>query len=173
MRLRKCFILRFIFSLHREFEKNANDNRTTKNSLPGIPIWVIEYGFNDQDLPTTQKFFNESLKYLEETEVVERYAWFGAARSIVLNVGPNAAMLDPYGDLTDIGSWYLGGNATGAEAVPTDKPGDGTVCTPEKPCGAGTGSDNGSKNGGAVGVRRDAGLALSLLAVAAGFSLFL
>lgn len=135
------------------------------NSFPGVPIWLIEYGFNDQDLPTTQKFFNESLKYLEETEVVERYAWFGASRSIVLNVGPNGAMLNPYGDLTDIGSWYLGGNATGTEALPTDKPGE-SACTPEKPCGG-----SGSKNN-AASLRRD-GLVISLLGVAAGFFLFL
>jgi hypothetical protein len=32
-------------------------------------------------------------------------------------VGPNASMLDGYGRLTDIGSWYLGGAATGV--VPT------------------------------------------------------
>jgi hypothetical protein len=30
----------------------------------------------------------------------------------VSNVGPNAAMLDQKGRLTDIGSWYLGGAAT-------------------------------------------------------------
>jgi hypothetical protein len=28
-------------------------------------------------------------------------------------VGPNASMLDQDGQLTDIGSWYLGGAATG------------------------------------------------------------
>lgn len=29
------------------------------------------------------------------------------------NVGPNAAMLTQRGELTDIGSWYLGGSKTG------------------------------------------------------------
>lgn len=29
------------------------------------------------------------------------------------NVGPNAAMLTQNGELTDIGSWYLGGSETG------------------------------------------------------------
>ena len=33
------------------------------------------------------------------------------------NVGPNVAMLDAKGRLTDIGSWYLGGKETGV--VPT------------------------------------------------------
>lgn len=43
---------------------------------------------------------------------VTRYAYFGAFRSDVSNVGPNAAMLTQDGKLTDIGSWYLGGEAT-------------------------------------------------------------
>jgi hypothetical protein len=43
---------------------------------------------------------------------IERYAYFGAFRSDVSNVGPDAAMLTQDGKLTDIGSWYLGGAAT-------------------------------------------------------------
>ena len=41
------------------------------------------------------------------------YSYFGSFRSDVSNVGPNAAMLTQKGELTDIGSWYLGGTATG------------------------------------------------------------
>ena len=41
------------------------------------------------------------------------YSYFGAFRSDASNVGPNAAMLTQKGQLTDIGSWYLGGTATG------------------------------------------------------------
>ena len=44
---------------------------------------------------------------------IERYSYFGAFRSSVSNVGPDAAMLTQNGALTDIGSWYLGGSATG------------------------------------------------------------
>jgi hypothetical protein len=40
------------------------------------------------------------------------YSYFGAFRSDVSNVGPNAAMLNQDGKLTDIGSWYMGGVAT-------------------------------------------------------------
>jgi len=99
---------------------------------------VIEYGYTNQDLAKTQDFFNKSLKYLEESEVVERYSWFGAFRSVVSNVGPNQAMLDPYGKLTDIGSWYLGGSATGRVAMPTDVDAEESVCAPENPCGDST-----------------------------------
>ena len=44
---------------------------------------------------------------------ITHYSYFGSFRSDVSNVGPNAAMLTQNGDLTDIGSWYLGGTATG------------------------------------------------------------
>lgn len=44
---------------------------------------------------------------------VTHYSYFGAFRSDVSNVGPNAAFLTQDGKLTDIGSWYLGGTATG------------------------------------------------------------
>lgn len=40
------------------------------------------------------------------------YSYFGAFRSDVSNVGPNAAMLNQEGKMTDIGSWYMGGVAT-------------------------------------------------------------
>ena len=44
---------------------------------------------------------------------ITHYSYFGSFRSSVSNVGPNAAMLTEKGKLTDIGSWYLGGSATG------------------------------------------------------------
>lgn len=45
---------------------------------------------------------------------VTHYSYFGAFRSDVSNVGPNAAMLTQDGKLTDIGAWYLAETATGA-----------------------------------------------------------
>ena len=44
---------------------------------------------------------------------ITHYSYFGAFRSDVSNVGPNAAFLTQDGKLTNIGSWYLGGTATG------------------------------------------------------------
>lgn len=43
---------------------------------------------------------------------ITHYSYFGAFRSSVSNVGPNAAMLTQDGKLTSIGSWYMGGKAT-------------------------------------------------------------
>lgn len=54
-----------------------------------------------------------SAEYFDRLDSVGRYSLFGAFRSKVSNVGPNAAMLSNDGKLTDIGSWYLGGSATG------------------------------------------------------------
>ncbi len=57
---------------------------------------------------------------------ITRYSYFGAFRSDVSNVGPNSAMLTENGELTDIGSWYLGRPATGAvpssQAVAASRP---------------------------------------------------
>ena len=50
---------------------------------------------------------------MANSRYVDRYSYFGSFRSDVSNVGPNAAMLTQDGKLTDIGSWYLGGSATG------------------------------------------------------------
>ncbi|KAJ4398647.1 hypothetical protein N0V85_006223 [Neurospora sp. IMI 360204] len=112
-----------------------------ENAFPGLDIWITEFGFPSETLKNTQKFYNQAIPYLDSKGSVKRYAWFGAFRSIVSNVGPNQAFLDPYGELTDIGSWYLGGNATGREAMPSDDyMGEDDKCTKEKPCG---GDENG------------------------------
>ncbi|CCC13523.1 hypothetical protein SMACR_07147 [Sordaria macrospora] len=132
-----------------------------ENAFPGLDIWITEFGFPSETLENTQEFYNQSIPYLDSKESVKRYAWFGAFRSIVSNVGPNQAFLDPYGKLTDIGSWYLGGNATGRQALPSDDyKGDNERCTKDKPC-------EGDENG--VGTLRPGGLIVLLVVV----SLFL
>jgi Glycosyl hydrolase catalytic core len=60
-----------------------------------------------------------SAEYFDRLPFVERYSLFGAFRSDVSNVGPNAAMLNKAGELTDIGAWYLGRQGTGV--LPTSK----------------------------------------------------
>ncbi len=83
------------------------------DSYPNTSIWITEYNLNDQDLPTTEAFYNISAEYFDRLAYVERYSLFGAFRSDVSNVGPNAAMLSASGQLTDIGAWYLGRPETG------------------------------------------------------------
>lgn len=93
-------------------------------------VWVTEFADSGADLQDSQTFYNQSSTYMDSLQYVHRYtptnvakanpwcrnvtrySYFGAFRSDVSNVGPNAAMLTQNGKLTDIGSWYLGGEET-------------------------------------------------------------
>lgn len=99
-------------------------------SFPNKSIWVTEYNFDNQDLEATQSFYNMSSQYMDRLAEIGRYSLFGAFRSSVSNVGPNGAMLSAGGELTDIGSWYLGGSATGV--APTSK--KGAAAGPPRAC---------------------------------------
>ncbi|KAF1941736.1 hypothetical protein EJ02DRAFT_190966 [Clathrospora elynae] len=79
---------------------------------PDMTVWVTEYGYPHQELGDTQSFYNMSARSFDGWPNITHYSYFGAFRSSVSNVGPNAAMLTEKGELTDIGSWYLGGLAT-------------------------------------------------------------
>ncbi|KAK3986857.1 alkali-sensitive linkage protein 1 [Cladorrhinum sp. PSN332] len=93
--------------------------------FPNKTMWITEYNFADQSLADTQAFYNISAEYFDRLPFVERYSLFGAFRSDVSNVGPNAAMLNGAGELTDIGAWYLGRQGTGVS--PTSKKSGGSV----------------------------------------------
>lgn len=83
-------------------------------------MWVTEYALDNQDLTSTQSFFNMSIEYFDRLDFVKRYSYFGAYRSSSSNVGPNTAMLGSNGSLTDIGLWYLG--MSGKGVVPSSTP---------------------------------------------------
>ncbi|KAL7801010.1 glycosyl hydrolase catalytic core domain-containing protein [Trichoderma afarasin] len=87
---------------------------------PNTSIWVTEYAFANQDLQTTQEFFNQTVDYFGKLDYIARYTYFGAFRSKVSNVGPNASFLNNGGRLTDIGSWYLGFGATNVKPTSTN-----------------------------------------------------
>lgn len=82
---------------------------------PNASIWITEFAYANQDLTTTQEYFNQSLEYFDTDDSIGGYTYFGAFRSAVSNVGPNAVFLNNDGDLTDLGSWYLGFGATGVD----------------------------------------------------------
>lgn len=85
-------------------------------TYPNTSIWVTEYAENNVSLIETQDFYNETADYFDnKLPYLERYSYFGAFRSDVSNVGPNAALLNNKGQLTDMGSWYLGGKSTGTQ----------------------------------------------------------
>ncbi|KAG9190222.1 hypothetical protein G6011_08310 [Alternaria panax] len=79
---------------------------------PNMTVWVTEYGYPNQPLEETQTFYNQSAGSFDSWPNITHYSYFGAFRSDVSNVGANAAMLTQNGELTDIGSWYMGGVAT-------------------------------------------------------------
>lgn len=62
---------------------------------------------------------------MDRLDYLERYSLFGAFRSSISNVGPNGAMLSEGGELTDIGAWYLGRDATGVLPSSTKSSGAG------------------------------------------------
>lgn len=62
-----------------------------------------------------RNLFRSSELMLTAHSNVTRYCYFGSVRAGSSNIGGNAAMLNNDGELTDVGSWYLGGSATGAE----------------------------------------------------------
>ncbi|KAI8626551.1 glycoside hydrolase family 128 protein [Xylariaceae sp. FL1651] len=95
------------------FEGLASHMGEYSAAFPNKTQWITEYNYDNQDLSTTQDFYNTSAEYFDRLDSVERYSYFGSFRSHDSNVGPNAVMLNNDGQLTDIGSWYLGGSATG------------------------------------------------------------
>ncbi|KAL9086436.1 MAG: hypothetical protein Q9159_004148 [Coniocarpon cinnabarinum] len=87
-------------------------NQTFGNITSKGGIWVTEFAYPNQDDQTTQSFFNQSVAYLDQQDVVKRYSYFGSFQSDNSNVGDNVAMLDGDGKLTQIGSEYTGVTAS-------------------------------------------------------------
>jgi hypothetical protein len=94
------------------FEGLASHIGQVMATYPNMTVWVTEYNLPNQDLKATQEFYNMSKNSMDGWDNLTHYSYFGAFRSDVSNVGPNAAMLTQDGKLTDIGSWYMGGFST-------------------------------------------------------------
>ena len=100
--------------------------------------------------PNTIKPTTASLTFSSD---LTHYSYFGSFRSPVSNVGPNAAFLDQNGNLTDIGSWYLGGVATGntpGSSASTTSSGGGTTYSGKPYSAAGRTSVNAALIGAAA-----------------------
>ncbi|KAG5641851.1 hypothetical protein DXG03_004110 [Asterophora parasitica] len=83
------------------------------------PVWVTEWAchnFNPASPNPRQctaeevtAFLNETQQWMDETEWVERYAWFGAMREDAMNdVNPDNALMDKEGKLNSLGRQYIG-----------------------------------------------------------------
>ncbi|KAK5016388.1 hypothetical protein LTR39_002108 [Cryomyces antarcticus] len=95
------------------FEGLASHIGQVRGTYPNMTVWVTEYADASVSLQASQSFANQSSEYFDRIDYITHYSYFGSFRSSASNVGPNAAMLNQDGKLTDIGSWYLGGAATG------------------------------------------------------------
>jgi hypothetical protein len=111
-------------------KKKANEDRR----WPGAEVWITEYALANNDLAPTQEYFNQTLDYFDKEDYIGGYTYFGAFRSDVSNVGPNAVFLNNDGELTDIGSFYLGSGATGID--PQSGDGDSAAGRPSARAGA-------------------------------------
>lgn len=72
-----------------------------------LKIWVTELADAHAPLAATVSNYNAMIGWLDGLDWVERYAWFGAFRSIDSNVGTNATFLNATGNLTQLGRSYL------------------------------------------------------------------
>lgn len=95
------------------FEGMAAHIGQVRATYPQLPVWVTEFTDPHDTLSNSQLFYNQSTAFLDHLRYCDRYSYFGSFRSDASNVGNNAAFLTQNGQLTDIGSWYLGGQATG------------------------------------------------------------
>ncbi len=80
-----------------------------------LKIWVKELGLPQADQNTTFAMMNQTLPYLDQLAYVEKYAWFGVFRPKEANewTGNGVALFQNDGGLSELGSYYLGGEANG------------------------------------------------------------
>ncbi|KAF2419905.1 hypothetical protein EJ08DRAFT_653981 [Tothia fuscella] len=75
-------------------------------------IWVTEFSCTNWNVknPPTEKqvltFMEEALNFLDSTDFVERYAWYGAMSDVGVDVG-RANGFQAEGRLTDAGKLYM------------------------------------------------------------------
>lgn len=76
-----------------------------------IGLWVTEMALPQEDGEANLAMLQESMEHLDGLPYVDGYAWFGAFRTEDANewTDDGVSLLDDDGDLTDLGSEYLGG----------------------------------------------------------------
>ncbi|CAE6446028.1 unnamed protein product [Rhizoctonia solani] len=79
------------------------------------PIWVTEWAcqnFNNGPQCSYNQiveFLDETQQYMDNTNWVERYAWFGAMAKTPIN--KDTGLMDSSGEITDLGKQYMGSQA--------------------------------------------------------------
>ncbi|KAJ2917810.1 hypothetical protein MD484_g2576, partial [Candolleomyces efflorescens] len=85
---------------------------TIRNEYPRLPVWVTEYADTSDNATEVLNFMNETMRYMDGIEWIERYAWFGLFRP---KAGVHYNMLREDGGLNALGELY-----TGAKTVHTE-----------------------------------------------------
>ncbi|KDQ55080.1 glycoside hydrolase family 128 protein [Jaapia argillacea MUCL 33604] len=81
------------------------------------PIWVTEWDCQNNNTPQQcslqdiMSFMNITQSFMDNTDWVERYAWFGAMENLQ-GVNPSNALMDSSGKITALGRQYIGANST-------------------------------------------------------------
>ncbi|KAF8704688.1 Glycosyl hydrolase catalytic core, partial [Rhizoctonia solani] len=79
------------------------------------PIWVTEWACQDfNNGPQCSynqivEFLDETQTYMDNTDWIERYAWFGAMAKTPIN--KDTGLMDSSGEITDLGKQYMGSQA--------------------------------------------------------------
>ncbi|KAK0124768.1 hypothetical protein ONS96_008650 [Cadophora gregata f. sp. sojae] len=117
-----------------------------KKKYPGKPLWISEFALDYSPVLETEAAFNETIAMFDNDTAVERYAYFGSFRSSDSGVGWNATILDGLGELTNIGSWYLGGGIVkDATATKTSSSSEATSSTKDSGAAAWSGGRGGRR----------------------------
>lgn len=91
-------------------------------AYPDKVIWVTELAMpQPATVGEVQDMMERSLAFLDQTEWIERYAWFGGFRTDEANgyTGDVVALFDKGGGLTELGALYMGGEERGFEVGET------------------------------------------------------
>jgi len=87
--------------------------------FPDKMLWLTEWADSNDSLDSTTTNTKAMLALLDSLSYVERYSYFGAVRSNVCNVGPNAALLDTSGNLNSLGQMYMSGGSVAGPSPST------------------------------------------------------
>jgi len=97
-----------------EFISYLQDFHQTFN----LNLWVTEWdcqNFNNANAQCSASditsFMNETQSFMDETEWVERYAWYGAMENLQ-GVNPENAIMTPDGKINSLGEQYIGATNT-------------------------------------------------------------
>lgn len=74
------------------------------STFPQFPIWITEYADVSDNSTEVWDFMNQTISFLDSTDWVERYAWFGFFRP---QPNINYNMLNEDGGFNDLGELYF------------------------------------------------------------------